>query len=93
MVTPQAFLDFVGDHLPQASLLDMPILTGEELHEAVMVRKATSSGIGWLGMERNSDRFFVFVCWTSPVLRKIEFRVFGLRASLICKSYGPESRR
>ena len=31
VVTPQAFLDFVGDHLPQEALLDLPILTGEEL--------------------------------------------------------------
>ena len=33
---PQAFLDFVGDHLPQEALLDLPILTGEELYEVLL---------------------------------------------------------
>ena len=45
---PQAFLDFVGDHLPQVALLDLPILTGEELYEAAMAKKSTAGGLdGW----------------------------------------------
>ena len=48
VVTPQAFLDFVGDHLPQEALLDLPILTGEELYEAAMAKKSTAGGLdGW----------------------------------------------
>ena len=31
VVTVQAFLDFVGEHLPQEPFLELPILTGEEL--------------------------------------------------------------
>ena len=31
VVTVQAFLDFVGDHLPQEPFLEIPILTGEDL--------------------------------------------------------------
>ena len=38
VVSPQAFLEFVGDHLPQGDFLDMPILTGEELHDVVMTK-------------------------------------------------------
>ena len=38
VVTVQDFLDFVGDHLPQEPLLDLPILTGEELYEAAMAK-------------------------------------------------------
>ena len=46
--TPQAFFDSVGDHLGQAALLDFPILTGEELHEAAMMKKSTAGGLdGW----------------------------------------------
>ena len=48
VVSPQAFLDFVEDLLQEA-FLDMPILTGEELHDAVMVIKSTAGGLdGWL---------------------------------------------
>ena len=36
VVTIQAFLDFVGDHLPQEPFLELPILTGEELYETAM---------------------------------------------------------
>ena len=38
VVTIQAFLDFVGDHLPQEPFLDLPILTGEDLYEAAMAK-------------------------------------------------------
>ena len=37
VVTPQAFLDFVGDHLPQEAILDHPTHTGEELYEVAML--------------------------------------------------------
>ena len=45
---PQAFLDFAGDHLPQEIFLDLPTLTGEELHDVTMAKKSTSGGLdGW----------------------------------------------
>ena len=48
VVTPQAFLNFVGDHLPQEALLDLPILTGEELYEVAIAKKSTAGGLdGW----------------------------------------------
>ena len=48
IVTVQAFLEFVGDHLPQKPLLELPILTGQELYEAVMAKKSTAAGLdGW----------------------------------------------
>ena len=51
VVTVQAFLDFVGDHLPQEPFLDLPILTGEELYEAAMAKKSTAAGLDGLGLE------------------------------------------
>ena len=39
VVTVQAFLNFVGDHLPQEPFLELPMLTGEELYEAAMAKK------------------------------------------------------
>ena len=36
--------EFVGDHLPQEAILDMPILTGEDLHDAAMAKKSTAGG-------------------------------------------------
>ena len=48
VVTVQAFLDFVGDHLPQQPILELPILTGDELYEATMAKKPTAAGLdGW----------------------------------------------
>ena len=48
VVSPQAFLDFVGDHLPQEACLDLPILMGGELHDAAMAKKSTVGGLdGW----------------------------------------------
>ena len=48
VVTVQAFLGFVGDHLPQVPFLDLPMLTGEELYEAAMAKKSTAAGLdGW----------------------------------------------
>ena len=50
MVAPQAFLDFVRDHLPQEAFLEMPIPTGDELHEVAMAKISTAGGLdGWPG--------------------------------------------
>ena len=43
-VTPQVFLDSVGNHLLQGALLEMHVLTGEELHDARMAKKSTAGG-------------------------------------------------
>ena len=41
-------MDFVGDFLEQATFIDMPVLTGEDLHSVVLSKKATSGGLdGW----------------------------------------------
>ena len=51
VVTPQAFLDFVGNHLHGEAFLEMPLLSGEELHDAAMAKKTTAGGLdGGLGM-------------------------------------------
>ena len=39
----QSFLDFVGDHQPQAPMLELPPITGDELCEV-----ATASSVGGL---------------------------------------------
>ena len=50
--SPHAFLDFVGNHLSQEAFLDLPILTGEELHDAAMAKKSASGGLdGWYWKE------------------------------------------
>ena len=36
VVTSQAFLEFLGDHLPQEA--DLPILTGEELYDVALAK-------------------------------------------------------
>ena len=65
VVTPQAFLEFVGDHLPQEASLDRPLLTREELHEAAMRKKSTAGELdGWLGLERDQGTLSIFVCGT-----------------------------
>ena len=52
VVTVQAFLDFVGDHLPQEPFLELPMLTGEELYEAATAKKPTAAGLdGWVWNE------------------------------------------
>ena len=55
MVAPQAFSDFVGDHLPQAAFLDMPCLTGEALHDAALLHESAAGGLD-----------AVLICWTGP---------------------------
>ena len=68
VVTVQAFLDFVGDHLPQEPLLDLPILTGEELYEAAMAKKSTAAGLdgwAWNEIKALSLSWFVGSCFSS----------------------------
>ena len=53
-VTYQAFLDFVGDDLPKADFIELPILTGDALRGGrhVAKKKKTSRGCsGWMGVE------------------------------------------
>ena len=72
VVTSQAFLEFVGDHLPQETLLDLPILTGEELYEVAMAKKSTAEGLdcwAWKEIEALSISRFVGLAF---VLRQIE---------------------
>ena len=72
IVTIQAFLDFVGDHLPQEPLLELPILTGEELYEAAMAKKSTAAGLdGWAWNEIKALSLSWFV-GLALVLRQIE---------------------
>ena len=72
VVTSQAFLEFVGDHLPQEDLLDLAILTGEELHEVAMAKKSTAGGFdGWAWNEIKALSLSWFV-GLALVLRQIE---------------------
>ena len=72
VVTVQAFLDFVGDHLPQSPFLELPILTGEELYEAAMAKKPTAAGLdGWAWNEVKALSLSWFV-GLALVLRQIE---------------------
>ena len=72
VVTVQAFLDFVGDHLPQEPFLELPILTGEDLCEAAMAKKPTAAGLdGWDWNEIKALSLSWFV-GLALVLRQIE---------------------
>ena len=72
MVSPQAFLDFVGHHLLQEAFLEMPVLTGEELHDAGMAKKSTAGGKdGWAWSEVKALSLSWFV-GLAQVLRQIE---------------------
>ena len=65
-------MDFVGDHLPQVPFLDLPILTGEDLHEAAMAKKSTAGGLdgwAWNEIKALSSSWFVGL---ALVLRQIE---------------------
>ena len=47
-VTPQVVWDLVGDFLEQVAIIDLPVLTGEDSHSAVLSKKSTSGGLdGW----------------------------------------------
>ena len=72
VVTTQAFLDFVGNLLPQEPYLDLPILTGEDIYEAAMAKKSTASGLdGWAWNEVKALSLSWFV-GLALVLRQIE---------------------
>ena len=75
VVSPQPFLDFVGNHLPQKALLDPPILTGEELYDVALAKKSTSGGLdGWAWNEVKALSLSWFV-GLALVLRQIEAAV------------------
>ena len=47
-VSPHEFSEFIGSFLQQKAVIDMPVLTGEDLHSAVLAKKVTSVGLdGW----------------------------------------------
>ena len=72
VVTVQAFLDFVGDHIPQEPFLDLPMLTGEELFVAAMAKKSTAAGLdGWAWNEIKALSLSWFV-GLALVLRQVE---------------------
>ena len=80
VVSPQAFLDFVGDHLLQVAFLDLPILTGEELHDA-MAKKSTAGGLdGWAWNEIKALIFLGLWDWLWFYV-KLNPLVSGLRDS------------
>ena len=45
LVTPEAFLEFVGSYLEQASL-SSPVLTGEDLHATALAKEGWMDGVG-----------------------------------------------
>ena len=68
VVTVQAFLDFVGDHLPQEAFLDLPNLTGEQLY----AKRSTTGGLdgcAWNEIKALSLSWFVGL---ALVLRQME---------------------
>ena len=65
-VTPHAFLEFVGSFLQQADIVDMPVLTGEDLHSAVLAKKSTSGGLdgwGWNELKALPLSWYVGLAW------------------------------
>ena len=50
-VTCHGFLAFVGSFLEQAPIINMPVLTAEDLHSTVFAKKATSGGLDGWGLE------------------------------------------
>ena len=71
-VTPQSFLDFVGDYLDQATAIDMPVLTGEDLHGAVLAKISTSGGLegwGWNDLKALPLSWYDGLAW---ILRLVE---------------------
>ena len=65
-VTPQGFLEFNGDFLEQAPIIDMPVLTGEDLHSMVFAKKATSGGLdgwGWNELKALPLSWYVGLAW------------------------------
>ena len=73
-VTYQAFLDFVGDDLPKADFIELPILTGDALRGAAMLQKKKNiagalDGWAWNKVKATSLSWFVGL---ASVLRQIE---------------------
>ena len=69
LLFPQAFLEFVVD-LPQEAVLDLPVLSGEELNDAAMAKKSTAVGLDcWAWNEVKALSWFVGL---ALVLRQIE---------------------
>ena len=71
-VIPQSFLDFVGDYLEQAEFIDMPVLTGEDLHSAALAKKSSSGGLdgwGWDEIKALPLSWYVGLAW---ILRLVE---------------------
>ena len=71
MVTPEAFL-LRGHHLSWEAFLEMPVLTGEELHDAAIAKKSTAGGIdvwAWNEVKALSLPWFVGL---ALVLRQVE---------------------
>ena len=71
-VSPREFLDFVGGLLEQAPVIDMPVLTGEDLHSTVLAKKSTSGrldGWGWNELKALPLSWCVGLAW---ILRLVE---------------------
>ena len=80
LVTPQAFLTFVWDHLPQAAVSDMLILTGDALCGAAMLKKPTAGRLdGWVWNETKALSLSCFVGLTQ-VLRQVESDAYIARS-------------
>ena len=72
VVTVQDFLILLGIIFHRKPFLDLPILTGEELFEAVMAKKSTAGGLdGWACNEIKALSLSWFV-GLALVLRQIE---------------------
>ena len=79
LVTPQAFLDFVGSNLPQADSLNLPPITGEELSEVAAAKHSSaggSDGWAWSEVRALSISWFVGLAVVFRRLLGAELRVF-----------------
>ena len=66
------FSEFDGDHLEQAEVLQLHVVTGEDLHSAALSKKATSGGLdgwGWNELKALLLSWFVGFAW---ILRMVE---------------------
>ena len=71
-VTPQSYLDFVGGYLDQAKVINLPILTGEDLQSTVLAKKSISGGLdgwGWNELKALPLSWYVGLAW---ILRLVE---------------------
>ena len=81
-VTPHGFFDFIGNFLQQADIIDLPVLSGEDLHSAALAKKSTSGGFdGWVWSELKALplSWYVGLAW---ILRLVEDTPLGQR--LMC---------